>query len=102
VTFSFHELAEVSNEEGKTRSELRSVQSGSCCHNKHITHDVSPMYIFTTKHKQDSKHPLERKPHLQSCPTAFCSHTWFALVCTRELHRWASTALHSGTEPPSP
>lgn len=36
-------------------SELRSAQSGSCCHNKHATHDVSPMYIFPIKHNKASK-----------------------------------------------
>lgn len=67
-------------------SELRSAQSGSCCHNKHVTHDVSPMYIFTVKHNKESKHPSAQKPHAQSPPMAFYSDTLFALVCTQELH----------------
>lgn len=62
MTFSFHELAEVSKEEEKTRSELQAAQFASCCHSKHITHDVSPMYIFTIKHIKESNSLMQNLP----------------------------------------
>lgn len=54
VTFSFHELAEVSNEEQKARSELQSAQSGSCCHIQHVSHDHVYFHYQAQKREQAS------------------------------------------------